>query len=78
MRSPARSAAIQTSPSCAAPANGTVHTSARIADPPTSQATAMAAASMTFSSTGAAAAAANRPAALSAPEASAASEMNRM
>ena len=75
---PARSAAIQTRASCAAPASGIVQTSQSTTSPPSAAPTAMAMMTKTLSRIGAAAAAAKCPVALSAPENSAASEISRM
>jgi hypothetical protein len=75
MRSPARVAACQTSVSCATPATGMVQTTARTTSVPRYIAPVIAPISNTLRSTGAAAAAPNRPAAFSTPENSAASEM---
>ena len=77
-RNPARDAATQSRANCATPATGTAQISQVPKSPPTQLAVNMEATRMTFRSTGAAAAATNRPVALSTPESSAASEMKRI
>ena len=77
--SPARSAATQTRVSCARPATGIVQISHSIWAPPNSPCPKVRPDTIRmFSRTGAAAAAAKRPTAFSAPDRSAASEIVRM
>ena len=75
---PARDAALHVRASCATPANGIVQTSHSTTGASAARAANMAAMTMTFSSTGAAAATANRPVAFRIPEKSAASDMKKM
>ena len=78
MRNPARDAAIQTSTSCATPASGTPQASAMPISAPNAAPVSMAITNMMLSTTGAAAAAVNRPSAFNTPDSSAAREMNRI
>ena len=75
---PARAAARHSIAICAMPATHTPQTSAGPGSPPVAPDSASAPSRMTFSSTGAAAAAANLSMAFSTPDSSAAMEMNRM